>query len=146
MKKFAFLMLLGVAFATTSCYKDYIPEPPIEEPQPDYCVPPVSVSGSGWTASPTAATILDAHIEGDYLKFEVNYQSIQPRYFDLDWDGNITNDEAAVTLTDYDSPADQNGSDFIQNLCYDLTSMRTAEHGVVTLNLAGYNGSLIYKY
>jgi hypothetical protein len=147
MKRIAFLMILGVAMVATSCYKDYIPEPPIDQPQPDFCVPPVSVSGSGWTATPTTATIDEVRIEGDYLKFAVSYAAQEPRPFDLDWDGTINNDQAAVTLTDYENVDDPAGHAFIQNLCFDLTSLRTAEHGKVKLNLAGYNGpDLIYVY
>jgi hypothetical protein len=147
MKRIAFLMILGVAMIATSCYKDYIPDPPIDQPGPDYCVPPVNVSGGGWTATPTTASIDKAEIIGDYLKFSVSYTANQPRPFDLDWNGEINNGEAAVTLTDYDSPDDPTGNTVNHELCFDLNAMRTADHGEVKLNLAGYKGSdLIYKY
>jgi hypothetical protein len=146
MKKLGLIILTGLTFAATSCYKDPIIYPPIDDPGTEYCVPPVNNSGSGWIATPTTATITEAYIEGDYLKINVSYTGWEPRQFDLDWDGTIDNDQASVTLTDYGYTEDPNGSQYAQSQCYDLTSLRTAEHGYVTLNLAGYAGELIYKY
>jgi hypothetical protein len=133
MKKLSFVLLAGVAIFTASCDKEPF-YPPIPEPEPEYCVAPVNNSGSGWEVPPTTAAITEAHIEGDYLKVALSYTGAEPRQFDLDWDGTINNEQANLTITDYGYPDDPNGAEFLQTQCYDLISLRTAEHGYVTLN------------
>lgn len=144
-----FLLFAGAAlFITTACDK-FPPIPPVDpgpDPRPEYCEPVTASVTTGIAPGGCVVgySIQKAWVEGDYLKIYTTYSGCGLHEFDLDWDANYT--PAGLTLLDLTGP-EMCDAYFEHELCFDLTKMRTAEHGEVKLNLNGYAGSeLVYTY
>lgn len=148
MKKLFFILALSAA-TITSCNK--IPIPPVVDPGqpgdpgPEMCEPVLGNVTPGILPGGCVVgfSIQNAWIEGDYLKVKVSYSGCNAHEFDMSWDMGIQ--PAGLTLQDM-TGEQMCGAYFEQQLCFDLTNMRTDEHGYVPVNLDGFSGELYYKY
>ena len=149
MKKLLLFFAISSLFVATACDK-FPPVPPIDpgDPgnEPELCEPIVGSITPGILPGGCVinSNIQKGWIEGDYLKIYTTYSGCGIHEFDLNWDANY--EPAGLTLVDL-TGEEMCDAYFEHTLCFDLTQLRTAEHGSVKLNLEGYAGSdLVYAY